>query len=130
MNIYSLKIDENKVNDGVWCQAFGAEFLIRRLKNKDAQSMLNKLLKPHKAAQRHGTLKDEVLTDIMVKVISETVLMDWKSVEDQKGKEIPFNPENAYKLLSEIEPLRETILEFAQDQDLFKVEFDKESEKN
>src|SRR3954469_12243509 len=60
---------------------------------------------PYRRMLELGTLDSTVQAKIMRRVFCSSVLLNWDNVQDQKGKVIPFNFENAVKLFEELPEL-------------------------
>lgn len=71
-------------------------------------------MKPHLALFRNS--KDitpermEIVNDIAKKCFFETLLLDWKDVQNQKGETVPFSRENAELLMKQLPNLYDFLM--------------------
>ena len=121
MSLYDLfETDEVAETEGFELEVFDGDTVIKFMlaraggSNKKFVSRLQARMKPIQRKLDAGTIKEEVLEDIMVRTIAETLILSWDGVTDRDGNEIPFSVENAVTLLRELPALREMILEEAQ----------------
>jgi hypothetical protein len=77
-------------------------------------------------------LSEDVTKRITTDLIVKTLLMDWKGMPGEDGKEVPFSQEIARELLDdpELKEIREEILGFSDNFSAFQLEADAELEKN
>ncbi len=116
--------------EGVWCDfGEGCECLIARTGNPENRKAFEKIARPHRKRVRRGTLSDEVAEKISIQVTAESILLDWKGIEED-GKPVKYSAKNAIKLLTAYRDFREQVNEFADDMNMFKIENDEEAEKN
>lgn len=106
-------------NEGVWIElGEGASIKVARVGNKENKALLKKLIAPHKMAARNDKLADEVWEKITVESMAATILLDWKGIEDD-GKALPYNKENAIRLLTDYKDFREQVASFSSELALF-----------
>lgn len=110
-------------NESVTVAAFGNE---KHLK------MLDKLKKPLKQQYRHDRVDPKVDEDIHITAMAHHVLIGWDGIKDREGKDLPYSPENAIKLLSDprMKRFKATILEIATTAETFKRVEKEEEAKN
>jgi len=65
--------------------------------------MTNRLHKPLREQRAKDMVSDDVLSDIAKKVVARYILLDWKNLLDEKGKEIKYSEEKAYEIISDPE---------------------------
>jgi hypothetical protein len=122
--------NKKKEEEGVWVEgADGTEFLVARMGNKQSTALAEKLMRPHRTAQRKGALDNSVLTKITHKVMAHHVLLDWKGVK-VGGQLVDYTPELGERLFAEVPDFAEFISDFASQIKLFQDEEQQESEKN
>jgi hypothetical protein len=122
--------NKKKEEDGVWVEGpDGAQFLIARMGNKRAQKLADRLMRPHRSAQRKGNLDDKVLVSVTRKVMADAILLDWKGVKID-GKLTPYTPELGLRLFEEVPDFVEFVSDYAQQMKLFQDEEEAETEKN
>ena len=109
-------VDESKATGGVWYEYEGSEFLIARFDNANMRSRFEQMKKPYKRKIDRGE-GGEVLEDIMLKAMSETVLLDWKDVSDAAGNPVAFDKDSAYRALKGSKRLRDAITSFATEEE-------------
>ena len=92
-------VDTTLENEGVWVD-FGDDIMVKvtRENTDEAQKYRQKIMHKYRT---HRKVPDEILTDLATKVLAHVLVKDWKGITDEKGKEMPFSPDNAYKIFSE-----------------------------
>ena len=111
-----FNIDETTVDkeeSGVWTQFKGSDFLIASSGAKGFQRLWSKLQLPHRKAIDKGRLDPDTQLELMAKALSQTVILDWKNVVDNKGNDIEFSKATAYDVLKKNSEFREFVTEFA-----------------
>lgn len=116
--------------NGVWVEiGQGARVKVARTNNKRYTERMQALMRPHRRQLRMGQLDDEVFDAILIRVVAETVLLDWENLEDG-GKPIPYNTENAMRLMTEFPDFRNVVAEIAQEMETFRAVELADAEKN
>ena len=112
----------NDIGDGI-------ELLVARIGNPEYQKEFQRISKPHKRALRRGSLNDEVAERLLTKVMAKNILLDWEGLEED-GVAVPYNYDNAVRILTEYKDLRDYVSDIANEMESFKAEEDEEAEKN
>jgi len=114
----SFGIDIKSANEGVWVKYAGdIEFKIKYCKNKDTKKAMFDYLKKHNVLDITQLDTDSIIG--LSPLLLTTILVDWKGVKDDEGKEIPFSKQNVEDLLfekQEGEYIFIKVLEFIQKQ--------------
>lgn len=111
--------NKKKEAEGVWVKGEeGAEFLIARANNPQAEKMTVELMRPHRRRARAGTLPEEIQKDVSYTVLANCVLLGWKSVQID-GKDVPYTPEAAKQLFVEMPDFADFIAGYAMETTLF-----------
>jgi len=130
LDLKRFATDKNAEIEGVWVKLDeGVELKIARMGNEKFNELFRKYSRPYKRAIRNGTLSDSIAEDILLKCMSEAILLDWKGLEED-GVPLEYTKENAYRVLKEYEVLRDFVTSCAEDFELFKKQEDEEAEKN
>lgn len=130
-------ISETKAQDGVWVPyKDGIEFLIAKSGNKKFRRMAAALMSKNKRVldQKDGDgvateAAEAKLNEVMIEILSKTVLLGWKGNLQFQGKPLEYSEENARKLLK-LEGFRNLISDMAADEAAFKEVQEAEEEKN
>lgn len=131
MKISSLKTDTDLEVNGVWVDiGDGAEVLVARVENPRYEERLRALGKQHRHTAKRGVLPVEIQKDLLYQVASETVLLDWKGITDDAGKDIKYSQKKAYELLRDVRDFREIVFEIAETMQAYQVEEEEEDSKN
>lgn len=121
--------DETKEVEGTWVDDGDAELLIARAGNRRYTKKLLKLYDRHKKAlDRKDDAADALSDNILIEVLSETILLGWKNIT-LKGEPLPYTPENAQKLLA-IKDFRKRVMDLSDDFDAYKVKEEADQAKN
>lgn len=111
-------------DEGVWIDiGDGAKLKIARAGNKQANAVSKQLAKPYMAQIQYGKLSDEVATQIAVEVMAKAILLDWKGIQ-YDGQEMPYNTDNAIKILTELPDFRDYVSQVANERKTFQREID------
>jgi|TARA_R110000787_G_scaffold36139_1_gene92447 hypothetical protein len=116
--------------DGVWEPlADGIEIRVARVGNPNYQRIWEREIKPYRAQVDRGLMADDKMTEIIIKVMAEAVLLDWKNVE-YEGKKLQYNRANALRILTELPDFRADVLFLANQQASYRAAEIEEAEKN
>ncbi|HWV46423.1 MAG TPA: hypothetical protein VN039_10475 [Nitrospira sp.] len=99
-------------------------------KNIQFAKAMEKYSKPHRRMIELGLLAPSVAEGIMRTVFIESVLKGWENVEDRAGAELPYSPEAADALFTELPDLFTNLNELARDASNFREELLKADVKN
>lgn len=122
--------DKVKTDQGIWVDFDdGISIRIRRISSKPVQDKNEELNAPYSNNVRRGKLPDSVAEDNLIKLIAGGIISDWKGILDDKGKEIPYSPENAYEIIKDedLADFRLEVLNISQDRALYKKKADEEA---
>lgn len=132
----SFALDLESIKNGVWCDLQdGIRVRLRPYMNKEFVALLEKLRAPYKAQIRQGKMDEKIGVELAVKALCQEIITDWSGVyyvEDGEQKEVPYDSEFAYSILSKPEyvQLTDKIIALSQQQDMYKASYLEESEKN
>lgn len=140
MNLYSqFETDTSLEREGLWLE-YGTNSQKQPIEIKIAraggsnETYLKKLefrLKPHKRLiQNDASEMRPIIEKVVREVYAETVILDWRGVEDRTGNPMPFSKENALKLLTDLPDLYADILEQSTKAALFRKELREADAKN
>ncbi|AAX84860.1 hypothetical protein [Xanthomonas phage Xp15] len=100
-----------KLEEGVWAEYQGGQFLIAYAGGVKFQRRMTALRKPFRRQEERGDQIDPaVLRKITCQAISEVILLDWKEVAS-KGEPVPYSREMAFKALVNDERFRNFVME-------------------
>lgn len=131
MKITELMLDDSKKADGVWVDCAGYSVQVRSLDCKEFSKMHSRLMKPYQHIQRrNGEVPEDVATSIFQRCVAETILLDWKGIQDEKGKEIPFSKELALEYLQKAQLFANDVVAAATNIANFRLEAKETAVKN
>ncbi|MDH3377783.1 MAG: hypothetical protein OEQ39_12615 [Gammaproteobacteria bacterium] len=123
MKISTFATDLDLEEKGVWVDiGDGGKLLIARLGNPRYQEAVRRLSKPHKTQIRNKTISEDLSDELLLKAMAESILLDWKGLEDDKGKVIKYSTETAFQLLRDLRDFRNLVVELATEQAAFRRE--------
>lgn len=132
--ISQLKTDEDKTINGVWRDYNeGSKVLLASSGsgNKRFKTHLSKLLKPSRRQIRRGDIIDLGMSEINeMRAASKDVILDWKGILDDEGKEIPYSPEAGFQLFQQIPEFYYDLMDMASEHEFYKSKEDSDAEKN
>jgi len=120
--LFKSNIDFEK--EGIWFEIGDSiRFRVRRFggSNSEVKKAMVKYYKPFAKLIERGLLSDEKEKDIYIKSFIDACLVDWEGVEVD-GEIVPFSFENAHKLFTNLPELVETLMEYAQASDHYRVD--------
>lgn len=121
MKISRFATDLGLEEEGVWVDiGEGAQLKVARVGNPRYRSRVRELSKPYKRQIRADILPEDMSDEIVLRAFSETILLDWKGIEDDNGEPIPYSHENAYELLKGLRDFRTLVADVAQEQETFR----------
>lgn len=130
MKMSDLKTDLVLEENGSWVDYDETtSFKIARLGNPAFRARYDHAIKPHRRQIQQKTFSDAKLESILLDVMAETVLLDWKGLVDDAGNEVLFTKAKAREYL-EIRDFREWITGNAGEMENFKAEADAADTKN
>jgi len=101
LDIDSLAVDPKLSKEGVWVPFMGAELLIARNNNEDANRMRQQLsFENLEVLQKGGEEAEAANEEIQAKVLAHCILRDWRGFTSG-GKELKYSPELGLKYLSD-----------------------------
>ena len=127
MDIKDFFTDEEKEEQGVWVDCGdGLEIKVRRMFNSHFNRVLAAKRKPMGRRYDRST---ELQEQVLVEVIAETVLIDWKGLENA-GKPLKYDAKTALDLLKRSRDFRNIVSLAADDVGNFQSEEAEEDAKN
>ena len=115
---------------GVWVDyGEGLEFLIAKMSNPQYMAEIRKQVREKRVQFRHGKVSDEETEEMTIKAVAKTVLLGWKNLQGEDGKDIPYSQEKAYEILSDpcYRDLYTFIIEVSAEKETFALEARKEA---
>lgn len=127
----SVKRDVEKASQGIWRTFEGIDFCIARIDNPDAKKELRRLSKLERATRR-GKVDDDAAEKHITAVVAKHVIKDWRNLEDDDGKPIPYSVETASKIIADpaFAELRDWIITIATEDEAFRAETIEATAKN
>ena len=127
MSLYSrFGFDQKLADQGNWIPVGeGVEFKLRRMNSTFVQEKKKELESPHEALQRSGgEIPEDVMKGILMNLLAQSVILDWRNVTDRDNNVIPFTIEAAKNLLKELPDLIGLLISLSADRDHFKKKQD------
>ncbi len=130
MDIFkTFATDTAKETDGIWVDIGDAQFLVARAGNQKYAKKLSKLFERNqKLLERKDAAADKLSEKLMVEVLAETILLDWKNVQ-YEDKDLAYSRESAEMLLN-IKDFRKQIMQLSDDFNAYKMVQEDDQEKN
>ena len=133
MKLGAIRADLDKELQGAWVSYAGDIVLkIARWNNERCQEVYRKLLEHRKVLLNAKELTEEQRIDVQKEAASQTILLDWKGVEDDAGQLIPYSSQTALEWFRDKELWRLWQFVFVQslEEENFRKEQVQEAEKN
>lgn len=123
MKISTFATDLDLEENGVWVDiGDGGQLLVARMGNPRYLEVVRRISRPHKNRIRTKSINEELSDDILIQAMAEAILLDWKGLEDDKGKPIKYSKEAAYELMKGMRDFRNLVVEIASEQAAFRRE--------
>jgi len=127
-DINDFRLDKDAKATGVWIEfGGGASIKIASFDNPSFTEAFRKATKPYNDLGKKPD--DEEQIEIMCRSMSQFIVLDWKGIYDGDDL-LEFSPENAYRLLKELEWIRAKIVSEAQSLSNFKAKAREDTEGN
>lgn len=137
MKISKMKFDKARESGGVWCDfdvhpdpAKICRVKIARIHTPQYDDTMRKLSKPYQKLILDGSIPTEVLNEIQCRAAAQCLVKDWVNVEDDNGNPVPFSKENAYEIMSSAQQFFKTVMDFAAQNELFRLDVVEEAQGN
>lgn len=123
--------NKKKEEEGVWFPGPGeTSYLIARSNNDRAVKLSKELMKPYRKLIRMNQMPPEKQMEISLTVVSETILLDWKGVKDESGKDVTYTPAAGHAELKENSEFADFIAGLANEASGFRDEEEEERRGN
>lgn len=122
--------DEKKELEGVWEPVGGdAELLIAAWNNPAFDKLFSN--QPRQVRRRidRGKMSDEEDRKIMIQIVVDTILLDWKNLTDG-GKTVKYTRDNAVSMMTKYPKFYREIVVLANDESRYQHDDEEENEKN
>ena len=123
MKISTFATDLDLEENGVWVDiGDGGKLKVARMGNPRYQEAVRRISKPHKTQIRNKTISEDLSGELLLKAMADSILLDWKGIEDDKGKPIKYSADMAYTLMRDLRDFRNLVVELATEQAAFRRE--------
>jgi hypothetical protein len=127
-DLNDFRTDKDAKTNGVWIEFGGnASFKLASFDNAAFTDAFRKATKPYTDLGRK--IPDADQAAIMARCMANHIVLDWKGVYDG-DKELKFSVAAAERLLTEIEMVRDRLIQEARSLENFKAQAREETEKN
>lgn len=117
-DINDFRLDKDAKQNGVWIDfGGGASIKLANFDNPSFTDAFRKATKPYNDLGKKIPEDDQL--EIMARTMSRYIILDWKGIFDGDD-ELSYSPENAERLLKEIEWIRMRIIEEAKNLENFR----------
>jgi len=102
-------------------------FLVKRYggsNSKKLEESFAKHYRPYAAIIERNGLPEEKTNEILATIFVESCLIDWKGIDIDGKKDVPYNQELAIKLFQLLPDLLKTLMEYAQQPGYYKEELE------
>jgi len=119
--------------DGVWLK-FPGDRKVHILRAGGSNSKFSRtaatITKPYQRQIQRGTIDPEKVTELMLDIYLQSVILDWKGFKDAEGKEIPYSREVAREFFTQVPEMFSELMELAGDLALFQDQEVEETSKH
>jgi hypothetical protein len=124
-DLYSF--DKAAFEDGTWVDiGHGISVKVRSPQSAHSKAVRKKLEAPYAALTRGGKeLPDDIAENILIKQMAQSLIIDWKGVEDN-DQPIPATPETIEAQLRKYQFFREDVASVIAQRDTYKARVDEE----
>lgn len=129
----SLRIDQNKANDGVWEPYGGTDFecKIARTGNQRYQQEVTKLRQDRRVRRALSSNDINERQQALAPLIAKYILVDWRGLTS-KGKEVPYSEAKAAEMLAspDFQDLFLWVVTVSGDGELYRVDLEEDDQGN
>lgn len=129
----AIRQDIDRAAEGEW-EKFGEgiEFLIAGTASPAYQEALRQLMRPHVRDVRRGSIEPAVVEEVTIRAAAQTLLLDWRNIEDDDGNDLSYSSDKAYEIMSDpaYREVYEFVMECARDIGRFREEDLEEAQGN
>lgn len=123
-----IKRDTSLSENGVWVNNVVDDICVKVAANNNKKYLneIQRLMKPYQRSYKSmGDSFNDIFTDIQNKAIAKAILLDWKNVEDDDGKQLVYSETEAYNLLKDPEnkEFRDLIISLSEENEVFRKEY-------
>lgn len=115
--------------EGKWFPLKDAKLKLARTGNPRYREKLRVELNIHREAIDKGLLDLELNDNVMIDVLVDTILLDWKGFTDG-GKEVPYSKQKAREYLTKYRDFREFVAATADKMDNFRTQAEETTKGN
>ena len=111
----------------------GVKVKVARVNNPNYKKAFTRLYKPYLKQTMRGASIDPVIQErIQTDLLIDTLLKDWSGMPGENGRDIPYSKDLARDLVTdpELRELRDEILGFAEEFEIYQKQVAEELEKN
>jgi hypothetical protein len=135
MRISKLKTNKRKETEGVWCKIAIAEGGMEVKVTRNGNAQYRAYVRRMKFNRGQVTaVSDDLMeelhqpeSELQVKAVANTVLKDWRGVEDDNDKPVPFSIARAEEWLRDIQDFRDEVWRVAGERSRFQSDVEKNS---
>lgn len=129
--ISNFGTDAKRENEGVWVTAGGGlELLVARITCTKYEEYIKLKAKPFgRMLRNHADAVSGELEDIVREGVAKHILLGWRNLQDEAGKDIEYSWTVALKLLKEYPDFYRMVMDYASDAALYRAESKEESAK-
>jgi len=122
-----IKRDADAAENGVWVNNVIADICIKvaAANNSKYTQELQRLMKPYQRSYKSmGESFNDIFNDLQNKAIAKAILVDWKNMDDDAGKPLPYSEVNAYNILKDPEnkEFRDIVIALSEESEVFRKE--------
>lgn len=131
--------DKDAEENGQWVDfGDGIRVKVRRLNSKHSQEVRRKLEKPYVATYRNREMPASLQEELMIKQLSQSIIVDWEGVEDpshnpaegEPQRMLTCTPENILTIVSQFKDFRDDVTTASMERATFQKEDRLEQEGN
>lgn len=125
-----FKCDPVLENEGKWFDfGDGARMLIARIGNDKYKKVFAEKTKPYAVQMRTNTLSENIAERLICESMAAAILLDWEDVYEE-DKPLPYNYQNAVRVLTRLPEFRKTVYALADDIENFRQAEEADTIKN
>lgn len=104
---------------------------LRRLSSKASMLVRRRLDKKYRhKTDSKGEYDEDFAVDVMTEQMAHGVVVDWRGIVDNDGKDIPCTPENALKLFRALPAFRDAVIMLCNNMENYRKERKDDAAKN
>lgn len=120
-----------ELSKGIWVTYYeDIEARVARINNPEYLEKLRKLSQPYMSDIQAGRFPDADMEALVMEAAAETILVDWRGMQDDEDKDVEYSPEQALAYLREYPDFYNFVMRIANSAEMYRKQDEAKTAKN